>query len=71
LQEFLVLSGVEVAPATKRIPKKILYGIAAGISVVAGANSCNGPYPCSIAPHLTSTDHQLLITEYSILITDS
>ena len=33
----------EFAPATKRIPKKILYGIAVGISVVAGANSCNGP----------------------------
>jgi len=32
----------EFAPATMRIPKRILSGIAVGILVVAGANSCNG-----------------------------
>ncbi len=38
----------EFAPATTRIPKRILYsltvGIPMGITVVAGANSCNGAF---------------------------
>jgi hypothetical protein len=34
----------EFAPATMRIPKRILFGIMVGIPVVAGANSCNGDF---------------------------
>jgi hypothetical protein len=32
----------ELAPATMRIPIRLLHGIVVGIPVVAGANSCNG-----------------------------